>query len=100
RAMRLRSPDRDRAAARDLQVGAHDGFVDATDLLDIEGAVAQVFPIENEEIREHPENHVVGNGRRLDALVLAKTRAQATSFEERIAVRIEQVALARRHPQI
>src|ERR1039458_4605997 len=84
--------DCNRPARSDVQVEAHDRLVDAADLFDRECPVTEPLAIEDHQLREHMVEDAIGHTR--DGWFLSSL---ASAFEEKVAVRIEEVALARRN---
>lgn len=55
--------DGNRATLRHFQMKPHDGFVDTTNLFHIQGAVAEAFAIQDEQIGEGAQQNAIGNVR-------------------------------------
>nr|WP_165251981.1 hypothetical protein [Paludisphaera soli] len=91
--------DGDRAAPGHFQVEPHHRLVDRADLLDVERPVAQPLAVEDEQVLEHAEDDAVGDVRRGDRLAGPPLRAPGPPLQERVAVRVEQVALPRQELQ-
>jgi hypothetical protein len=89
----LASTDRERRAGPSFDGESHHRFVDAADLLDIEGAVGQLFAVEAEQQVENAEDAAVGHGGgrgRIGQRVLP--------LQERKRCRIEQLSAAPANP--
>ncbi|MCZ7681530.1 MAG: hypothetical protein M5U28_23135 [Sandaracinaceae bacterium] len=87
-----------------LDVVAHQRFVDAADLLDVERLVAEAVALEDDEALEHGVHGAVVDGGYyylgLELGLVQRGRARRDALEERVAVRVEEVAAPRRHVQL
>ena len=78
---------------------AHHGFVDAADLLHVEGPVAEPLAVEDQQVLEHAVDNPVRDMRDLGLFVETPWRLPGPAFQKIVAIRVEQVSLAGRNPQ-
>ena len=95
-AVLLAGLDGDGAAARLFEAEAHHGLVDGTDVLHVQGAVGDALAAEHDELFQHAVDGAVAHPRRLDAFAHPPGAANdvAAAFEEAVALRVEQGAVA------
>ena len=99
--MRFRRFEGERVALSDFQAEAHHRLVDGPDLLDVEAPVREPLAVEHEQVLEDARRrrHRRHEGR-VDALSNLSRSEIGAAFEERKAVRVEEVSVTRGKVQL
>ena len=61
-----------------MKLEAHDGFVDAANLLDGQSSITDALAIEQHELRKHPEEDAIRHARNADGILGVRCGLQET----------------------